>query len=993
MRHLAKPAVAVAALLGAFYLSISVQYGDPGWRLEFNKSARARSEAPGPEYDLRTLQVLNRAVILIKENYVDPDRVNERKMIGGAMEEVQKAVAELLVEIARDKDDVPTRITVQVGGQRRAFDLADVDNLWQMSFLFNDLFSFIQTHLEDRENLRDVEYAAINGMLATLDPHSVLLRPEDYREMKLSTRGKFGGLGIVISVRDGHLTIINPIADTPAARTGLKAGDRIVQIDLDSTINMDLSDAVEMLRGPPHTKVTIHILREGWTKPRPFTLTRDNIKVRSVDSRRLDNDIGLVRLRNFQNTTSDELKEALEKLRSRGKRLRGLILDLRDNPGGLLDQAIKVSDLFIESGPIVTTVGVGDKLREPKMATRAGTEDTLPLVVLTSPSSASASEIVAGALKNHRRALLLGQQTFGKGSVQVIYDNKDESALKLTIAQYLTPGDVSIQSVGIAPDILTEAVVLEDEETTFFRPQRGGEGDLPEHLEPAERDKIVEHNTPTHTVRYLSDAAIRKQIEDNPNDLIEDFEISLAKDIISSTRKARADEMLVEAKAAIDRRGVKEEQRIIAALGARGIDWTEGLAAEGTPAAEIAVTADRPENAVDGGETIALTTTVKNVGDGPFGRLRAITESENPWFEGHEQVFGNLKPGESRSWTTKVEVPKSALTRRDPVKFVFAAETGAAPEPVVVKVEQRSLNRPRFAFTFQVDDTGGNGDGLLQPGEEVELVLKVTNVGDGKSHTAVAALRNGSEDEARGIFIKRGRVNLETIDPAGRAEARFSFRVKEDVEQIDVPVQLSVVDMDVQESTAQEFMLRVTPNVQVEANASTLRALAGDAVVLRGAPEPDAPPMTLVRPLARADGRLEGWFRVPTGDGLYGWVPADEVEPREGTATGRSTLSAAIPKGPPVINLAGARPDVETQSDALTLTGEALGKQTIRDLLIFVNNRKVFFQANEGEDDLARARLRFEARVPLEKGVNRITLIAREDEQLSTRETVIVTRN
>ena len=477
-----KSTAALIALLGAFYLSVSYQFGDPGWRLEFHaREAAARPEA-ADAYELRSLAILNRAVIHIKESYVDPSRINERKMIGAAMDEVQRQVAELLVEIERDSEEVPTRVTVRLDKAEQTFDLRDVGSLWQMLFKFKDIFRFIQENLASRERLQEIEYAAINGMLSTLDPHSVLLRPDDYREMKLSTRGKFGGLGIVISIKDGQLTIGNPIEDTPAARAGLKAGDRVVQIGLDSTVNMALSDAVDMLRGEPDTTVDIHVLREGWTRPRKFTLTRADIKVKSVASRLLADRVGLVKLRGFQNTTYDELAAAIKRMGSKGK-LKGLILDLRGNPGGLLDQAIKVSDLFVESGPLVTTVGYGDKVREPKMATRAGTE-TYPVVVLTDTYSASASEIVAGALKNHERALIVGQQTFGKGSVQVIYDNKDDSALKLTIAQYLTPGDISIQSVGIAPDIATAAVVLNDDQTTFFH-QDGlsGEKDLPAHLD------------------------------------------------------------------------------------------------------------------------------------------------------------------------------------------------------------------------------------------------------------------------------------------------------------------------------------------------------------------------------------------------------------------------------------------------------------------------------------------------------------------------------
>ncbi len=988
MSSMLKSLLALTSLVAAFYLSISYQYGDPGWQLEFKaREAVATPERRG-DYDLKQLAILNRAVIHIKENYVDPSRINERKMLGAAMEEVQRAVAELLVEVERDSEKVPTRLTVRVDEAEATFDLKDVGNLWQMTFKFKDIFKFIQANLRRHEKLRDIEYAAINGMLNTLDPHSVLLRPEDHREMKLSTRGKFGGLGIVISVRDGQLTIINPIEDTPASRAGLKAGDRIVQIELDSTVNMALSDAVDMLRGEPNTKVNIWVLREGWKKPKRFTLARANIKVKSVAHRLLPGKVGLVRLRNFQNTTYDELRGAIDRMRrkARGK-LQGLVIDLRGNPGGLLDQAIKVSDLFIESGPVVTTVGFGDKMREPKMATRSDTERKYPLVVLIDPSSASASEIVAGALKNHKRALVIGQQSFGKGSVQVIYDNKDDSALKLTIAQYLTPGDLSIQSVGIAPDILTEAAVLEKEQTAVFssRGGRGGEKDLPAHLEHAS-SKVSQQQKPEYSVRYLQDQKLRKKIEENPNDLIVDFEIGLARDLIAASQSGSRDEMLNEARAALDARIAKEEGRIIAALAGRGVDWSPNKFEGGTPQAEVTLTTDRANNAVVAGETLEVEATVRNLGDAPFVQLRASSESENRLLGGHEFLFGNIPPGETRTWKVKVEVPKRALSRRDEMKLKFSEARSVVPPEAGVKVDVQQLPRPRFAMTWRVDDREkGNGDGLLQVGEESQLVLEVENVGEGKAHGLVGALRNDSADVARSIFIKRGRIRGEALPPGARSEIRFSFKVKDAVEAATVPVDISVIDPDIGESTSQRISLRVVPRSQsLQASKTRLQPKEGEQVLLMGMYESGSAAVVSAQGSVMADGRFGEWYRVSTGDGLYGWVRENQVDAKPGASGGE--LSKVMAAGPPAIVLTD-KLRKETRDDALVLNGEVTGARPIRDLLVYVNARKVYFRSNNGG-----VPLRFSARVPLEKGVNRITVIARENEEAASRRTVIVTR-
>lgn len=991
-RTLPKTFLAVAALLGAFYISISFRYGDPGWRLSFEpRAAEARGAIEG--YDLGSLSILNRAVIHLKENYVDPERINERKMLGAAMEEVQRAVAELLVEVERDGEGVPHALTVRIDDQSRRFDLTDVGNLWKMSFKFKDIFRFVQENLRHHTDLRDIEYAAINGMLSTLDPHSVLLRPEDYREMKLSTRGKFGGLGIVISIRDGQLTIVNPIEDTPASRAGLRAGDRITQIGQDSTVNMALSDAVDLLRGPPDTDAVIWVMRDGWKKARKYALTRADIKVKSVASTMLDGKIGLVRLRNFQNTTFDELEAAMRRLDRKAKGgMQGLVLDLRGNPGGLLDQAIKVADLFIRSGPLVTTVGFGDRMREPKMATRAGTETDLPIVVLTDAQSASASEIVAGALKNHHRALIVGQRSFGKGSVQIIYDNKDDSALKLTIAQYLTPGDVSIQSVGITPDLETRPVVITEESTDLFESEdeQGGEVSLPEHLEH-DRAEASKSAKPTLSLEYLRDEELQKRIEDNPNDLIVDFEIALARDLLAATRKADADGMLADIGAAVDAVRTEQQGRIAQALSERGVDWRQAAVdpPAGRPRAEIEVTAE-PADTLRAGETLVLGATVRNTGDAPFTRLHAITASENPLLAGHELVFGHVPPGESREWKVQVELPKSALTRRDTVTLVFADDREAKVAEAELKVGITQLPRPRFAVHWRVDDREkGNGDGLLQLGEEAELHVETRNLGPGPSFTVLGTLRNDETDPLRGIYIRRGRVESDGLEPGEGASMRMAFKVKAEKPGA-IPVMVGVYDAEIREGTTEKAQLVIVDrDAAVTPVQAALAPHSGDAVELRGVPRGDAPVVARAAGHAKADARFEDWYRVPLADG-FGWVAADAVEavPPTAAPAGSGAVSAVEPTGPPIIELAESA--VETRDRAMTLAGAVSGPRAVRDVLIYVNDRKVFFQSSAGRE-LGDA-FRFSTRVPLEEGVNRITVVARQDEEYASRRTVIVNR-
>lgn len=330
---------------------------------------------------------------------------------------------------------------------------AQADVVYGKLKIFGDVLSVIQSSYVEEVKVDDLVNGAIKGMLQTLDPHSSYLTPDMMKQVEVETRGMFGGLGIEIGIKDGVLTVIAPIEDTPAFRAGLKSMDQIVRIEKEPTKDLTVMDAVKRLRGDPGTKVTIWILREGFTEAKPFTITRDIIKIKSVKSKPLGDGIGYVKLLQFQQDSDEEVEKAVQALLKEKDGLRGLVLDLRNNPGGLLDQAVKVADMFIDSGLIVYTDGRLENQKSKWFAHTEGTYTRFPMVVLVNAGSASASEIVSGALQDHGRAILLGTKTFGKGSVQTILPLEDGSALRLTTARYYTPNGRSIQATGIEPDI------------------------------------------------------------------------------------------------------------------------------------------------------------------------------------------------------------------------------------------------------------------------------------------------------------------------------------------------------------------------------------------------------------------------------------------------------------------------------------------------------------------------------------------------------------
>lgn len=368
---------------------------------------------------------------------------------------------------------------------------------YQKLELFTDILGRVENLYVDDVDTDKLIVSAINGMLMSLDPHSSYMDPAMYKEMQTGIRGEFGGLGIEIQKhQDGSILIVSPIEDTPAFKAGIEAGDKIIEIEDESTMSLTLMDAVKRMRGKPGTKITITIIRPEFTEPKKFTIIRAIIRVKSVRGAKLyDDGYGYIRVSTFQDRTAKELDKALKKLES-GKGLKGLVLDFRYNPGGPLKEAIDLVDLFIDKGVIVSTRGRINRDNKVFKAHSAGTHPNYPIIMIINEGSASASEIVAGALQDHGRAAILGMPSFGKGSVQTIFELKDGSGLKLTTSLYYTPSGRSIQAKGIEPDIVVkplskdelddlEAKSKEDEGNRFVR-----EKDLDKHIEIKENKDV-----------------------------------------------------------------------------------------------------------------------------------------------------------------------------------------------------------------------------------------------------------------------------------------------------------------------------------------------------------------------------------------------------------------------------------------------------------------------------------------------------------------------
>ena len=983
-----------------------------------------------PDHDATELRVLDWTLWNVSKYYVEPDRIDPQAMTLGALEALEQDIAEVLVEPSADGKTV----LVRVGTAEKEFDIGEVEALWAVGPHVRAVFRFVNKHTTlDEDEQRKAEYAVVEGVLGTLDPHSNLLKPEDFEDMRASTKGSFGGLGIEVGMRDGAITVIRVIEDNPASQVDMRPGDRIVQIDAESTVTMSLNDAVGLLRGPAGTMVTVYVMRDGLQKPKPLEITRATIALDSVigdvlrdtDESGKERKVGLVQIpRNFSRNTGKELQAKLSEFEREG--VEGVILDLRGNPGGLLNAAVEVADAFLSSGTIVATEGVASPRKESRADSRGDFPD-LPVVVLIDQGSASASEIVAGALRNQGRAVLMGRRSFGKGSVQELRDRKvadKELALKLTVAQYLTPGDISIQSVGVAPDIETIPVWISKDHVAYFGRQRFDllreeslsahlESDLVEErkrspfalhfldqgsLDPNDPDKKTDAQSRADAKRQAApvrDSDKEKDLDKRTAMLLEDPEVRMARDLVVWAPSSRRDDLLGQLGDFVGDQKRSEHERITGSLASRDIDWSRGpKPGSAAPKLFMTVESDKPGNTIKGGDKGTVKVTVENRGDGTAYQVRAITDSDYRYFDERELIFGRIDPGASKSFEIKLAVGESELSRTDRIDVHLFEQYGAIlakGSQTSIDISAEGLPRPQFAFGYQILDEptkgtkiDGNGDGIWQVGERVRLRVHVTNKGEGEALDTWINLRNLS-DEA--VFIHEGRERLERL-PVGETKViDLDAELRQRPRGGEARVQLSVSDTKVGEAVSEKLRFTVAEPGEAVESVSRRSVITRDEVDLY------ASPIDGSRPVAhasagqrfRVNGQTSAWLRLDLGDGGFAFVPSEACD----DAKGKAKVGAHEPVlevSPPKITLEGTV--TQTEETTLHLSGVVADETRVQDMFITVANpsrdlfakrEKVFYDASSSPSS---GSLDFSADVPLTPGNNLIEVYAREDDDV-----------
>jgi len=1031
MRRARKSLVFLGASALALFLTVQLRGDDI--RLATNVSLSAPVRAGNSSYDLAQAQIFTKALYYVNNQYFDKTRLDPRRMLVGALDFLQRDVPEILVDRFPEQD--PKQVTVRVNGEQKTFPVERVDSPWTLRSTLQDIFRFIQPRLQPvaakdtARHLVEIEMTATNGMLYTLDPHSVLLDVDSYKDMRTTTQGKFGGLGIVIEMdRKGRILVKKPMPDTPAIRAGLKAKDHIVRINNESTVNMTLQEAVDRLRGEVGAPVDVYIERASAPAAKKFTIVRDFIHPPAIDppARVLTvpasagqpaAKIGYFHVISFSANTESDLSRALAMFER--EKVKGIIMDLRGNPGGLYDQAQKVADAFIESGVLVSMVGVGGAQRKDEHATRNG-DTKVPLAVLVSQNSASASEIVAGAIKNLDRGVIIGETTFGKGSVQMLFDipspvpfgdkpEDDKLGLKLTTAQYLTPGDISIQGVGVTPDVeLVRMRVEKKNDEAWINLQnstrRRQESDYEWHLVSSSAHKGTK---PEEIVSYLyvpSAAELRRKatqdeidtdaLDDDESDNVEpeedriDFPITLARDFLAQARTARRLDLVNASKALFDKVRGDEDKHLSAALEKLGVDWNAGPGNQGPGEIQVTLAAAMGEAQAKAGNPVKIRGTVKNVGSTTVYRVRAVLKSDNPLFDENEMVFGKIAPGSSKTYDLTVRVPKSSLTRTDAIRADMSGQgtlTANSPE-MTLHIEGKA--HPLFAYSYQtIDDVAGNRDGQVQRGERVRTLVKVKNIGQGAALRTEAILRNGSGQE--GILISAGRFETKDLAPGASRTFTFVYEVGSDYSGDEYQLDLVVADTVLGESVTDKIKVKLAsagpaPTAQdqpvtITRSEAALREAPLDKALVVG----HAPKGTVWK----STGRIGAFERVEIESGRPAFVATADVAPG-GTVHGSFVPEWQVT--PPVLTVS-APPVVPGNSVHIKAT--ASDDSGVKDVYIRVWNRdsklppkKVFYLPNKGD----KTRLAFETDVPLWPGSNLVQVFARETNEIQSVQTVVV---
>ena len=865
--------------------------------------------------------------------YLDKSKIKISDLLTCALNAIQDSLPETLISYNKEKKV----INLQVYNKKHEIKVKSMRDVVDIAYALRSVYILLDKEYVPEPPLTkdDIEYIAINGILKKLDPHSYIFTPKDFDDFEQSTGGNFGGLGIVVGMNDnGEITVISPMKGTPATKAGIEAHDVIVQIDDVSAVNMTLDKAVSKMRGEPGTPITLMIRREGVPELLKFEITRAVIKITSVLAAMPKPGIGYINLSGFMENTYSTLLEELDGLKKKG--MKALVLDMRNNSGGLLSQAISISDIFLDKGVIVSTVEDDDEIESNSAKRNKNDILDIPMIVMINEGSASATEIVTAALKKNGRATVLGRKSFGKGSVQTVIGTPGGGGMKLTIAQYLTPGNVSIQSVGITPDIETRAVFIHSDKISVFDSGENiiKEGDLEEHIVSKYAPKTAEK--PLTTIRYFKEykdvkTIIKERREQKDEEFRSDEEIEIALKI--------AERMTQKTKAYESSQLIKEEEwkKILDKLHENGINWKEktSLVQPKTDTLKVSMLSN-PQ--LKGGETAKFT--FKAEIDGEIENLLGVFETPIANLRRIEVPFGTFSGSVER--TVNVKLPESVQWQKtEGTMKLYLNEPEKKKEIKTEKflVETIPVEQPELEFSLAADDSNGNRDGLIQSGESAEFTLKMRNRGKGAVLEGKAMLIN--TNDSKEIFIENGTHSF-TLEPGKTDVAKFTFKTEKPAKAEDLLKQklsVSIYDYKLKYSAEFDIPFEKSEKCLFEKSESTV-SLENGTLLFSASDLSSKIGTVTAAGNVKVAGKCGNAFLLDSGM----WVQNSDARPASGKTDAKTDeiYPVRMPK------LVFDRTPLITDRKTTKISFE-IDTNDVEDAFVFLNNKKVFYKRIENK--------------------------------------------
>ncbi|MBU1220483.1 PDZ domain-containing protein [Myxococcota bacterium] len=943
---------------------------------------------------------LKLTIFYVAQRYLEPERIDASKMFLAGLDNAARMVPEIMVREASGL------VEVEVMGKTRRFK-GKIESVLYLMESFSDAYKFLKANLPKDVKLEKVEHAMISGMLETLDPHTNYMPADYFKEMKIHHSGAFGGLGIVVAVCSGKLSVLKVLPNGPAFTAGLKPGDHIISINKTSTDNLSLQEAVKRLRGEPGDAVAIQIKRIN--KIEKYTISRQVISYDGVSHQTIKSeagDLGYIKIRGFQVPTAAQVKSAIVKMKN--KNIRGLIIDMRGNGGGLLRSAIEIVNFFLDTGTIVSQVAKNSN-RSGRREYRADFSSTIykgPLVVLVDEGSASASEIVAGSLKYSGRAVVLGARTFGKGSVQDVIEYPLDSALKITISQYLTYGDVSIQGRGIVPDIEVHDVKLNPKnrgrQVVFYTSGRETmtEASLKSSLKAARANISAKSSYYIYT---LGAKAISMPFkchycgQDPDDDYSEDQDafkmdgvVKTAKALLETRRgKHESREItLHKSKAALAEFQKKEMKKISDELKKTfKIDWTENKTSTNP---SLSVSLKPVKNNVPAGSWAKLELKVKNTGKQPAFRIRSELHSSNPRINFQEVLFGKIDAGKEVKKIVEVKIPDGVSSRMDYVKADFFSDVQKLKFKSDSTITVKGANNPSISMSYYFKDTIGD-DGKLEENETGEFHVILKNTGKGKCGESSLILKNFTGPQVEMINTKSDLSKLgagQTREIVFRVKAiktsadeyfQFKLKYKDCVfaDELEIPWFVKTHRSRQDDIKKVNYWVRAANNLEVtdvpweKARQKVWQAKKGSSF--------------------NVTAEKNNYLRISTGDKKfpYAWVARSSTALMQAKGkTGK--LSNVFTLTPPEIKINNYQ--MMVSDGKVTLTGKITDTEGLRDFYVSVSNIKARIYGKKVEYKVLGNILdyNFKVVVPLYKGINIISIVARDKALTKQSENAIV---